>query len=244
MFRLLFCASMLSLSLYSMEQDFGSTKHTACKEIVAMPEHYYESTIGARSACENKDEAIQKFLNVPYDNIHIIVCKSHEMGCNWLEILSRHGIDIVKSDHDGNTLLHKQDIIIPDPVYAMFKSYQHIQREIIQFLVGYPMMDINHVNKHGFTPLHIAARLGNRCMVQELLKHPHINVHMRTTFGENALHIASRFGNTTIVKILLEYANINVHAVSSLGETALDIAIYHEHSAIVALLREHSLFDA
>ena len=98
--------------------------------------------------------------------------------------------------------------------------------------------DIDKKNKEGFTPLIIAAGLGNEKIVKVLLDAgADVNL-LEDKMGTSALHKASQSGNVEIAKLLLSHgAFINLQAPTN-GHTPLIDAIWHEKPELVTYLLE------
>ncbi|AXK60269.1 ankyrin repeat domain-containing protein [Candidatus Chromulinivorax destructor] len=98
------------------------------------------------------------------------------------------------------------------------------------------LIDIQHCQN--FSPLHIAAVVGNKEILQ-LLVDSGVNVDIQEPKEKmSPLHIAVLYGHTEIVQNLLA-ARANVHTVNSGGMTPLHIAILNNQKDIVKLLVEY-----
>ncbi|OQR96653.1 hypothetical protein THRCLA_07214 [Thraustotheca clavata] len=63
--------------------------------------------------------------------------------------------------------------------------------------------DINALDQHGQSALHIASRQGILSIVEHLLNEPNINLHLQDAFGNTCLHIAALANQFSIVQLLL-----------------------------------------
>jgi len=63
---------------------------------------------------------------------------------------------------------------------------------------------INAKDKHGNTPLHIAARAGNLRLVKYLVETKGVDINSQNNDGETPLHLADFSGKQSILKCFLE----------------------------------------
>ncbi|EMR11148.1 hypothetical protein PNEG_00744 [Pneumocystis murina B123] len=100
-------------------------------------------------------------------------------------------------------------------------------------------MDINHQNKEGESPLHIATRLNNIASVKILLngtKNQKQNTELRENlYGWTSLFIAAAEGFIEILQLLVS-ANAKINDVDFSGWTALEHAVFRGHMNCVNLL--------
>jgi ankyrin repeat protein len=103
-------------------------------------------------------------------------------------------------------------------------------REIAQFLIEYGA-DIDARDKHSQTPLHSAARLGNRDIVQLLIKFG-ADVNAKNIYGYTPVHLAANSGQEESVKILIE-SGADINAFDNKQRTPLFLSIARQNLTIV-----------
>lgn len=97
-------------------------------------------------------------------------------------------------------------------------------------------IDVNRRGTRGFTPLMIAAGLGQPDMLELLLK-ADADPHMIDPFmGATALHKAAQSGNTDVICLLLDYGAFVDQQSVTLGNTPLIDAVAHIREPAVRLL--------
>ncbi|KAK7978736.1 hypothetical protein PG988_006226 [Apiospora saccharicola] len=102
---------------------------------------------------------------------------------------------------------------------------------------------VNLKDQHGFTPLHIACRMGH-AKLGSLLINRHAQVNARSEKGKTPLHEASRFGQEGVARLLIEQHAL-VDARNKVGDTPLHEASLNGHEGFAKLLIEgHALVDA
>lgn len=100
--------------------------------------------------------------------------------------------------------------------------------------------NINERDQHGYTPLLLAAMMGNILTVQVLLAHrADINANNRN--GDTAILLAAHHGHVFIVQVLLNAgadvtAGANINKANLFGNTALHMAAIRENSAVFLAL--------
>ena len=75
-------------------------------------------------------------------------------------------------------------------------------KEIVEYLISHPKINVNKEDKHGRTPLFIACWEGKEEIVKILLKDERVNVNKEDNDGRTPLWIACFEGYEEIVKIL------------------------------------------
>ena len=69
-------------------------------------------------------------------------------------------------------------------------------------------VDVNTVNKYGWTPLHSAAQEGHTAIVELLLKKESIDVNAKDEYERTPLHVAALKGHFDVVELLLQTPGI------------------------------------
>lgn len=98
--------------------------------------------------------------------------------------------------------------------------------------------DINKKDPAGFTPLMIAAGLGNPQMVELLLTAGADVFIMDSRMGATALHKAAQSGVVDAAKLLIRRGAFIDAQAPTLGNTPLMDAVWHKHPAMVRYLLE------
>ena len=75
-------------------------------------------------------------------------------------------------------------------------------KEIVEYLISHPKINLNKENKYGWTPLFIACWKGKEEIVKILLKDERVNVNKEDKFGQTPLYCSCENGKEEIVKIL------------------------------------------
>lgn len=96
--------------------------------------------------------------------------------------------------------------------------------------------DVNRKNAVGFTPLMIAAGLGNPQMVELLLTAGADTTMVDTRMGATALHKAAQSGVVDVAKLLVQWGVIIDAQASTLGNTSLIDAVWHKNLSMVRYL--------
>ncbi|KAJ5637475.1 hypothetical protein N7490_007354 [Penicillium lividum] len=104
-------------------------------------------------------------------------------------------------------------------------------------------LDVNCVDSHGETALHIAARLGFLSMVVVLLAMPHVDVNAKDVDGNTPLHKAIRGQYDDIVEQFLLCDRVQVNAENNHGRNALSMAVFSGNEDIARLLLQCSRLD-
>lgn len=96
---------------------------------------------------------------------------------------------------------------------------------------------VNEKDKHGLTPLHLAAWEGHKD-VAELLISKGANVNAKCKDGSTPLHFAAMFGHKDIAALLISKgADVNIE--DTFGYTPLHLAIEADSKDVAELLRAH-----
>ena len=96
--------------------------------------------------------------------------------------------------------------------------------------------DANRRGPDGFTPLMIAAGLGQSQMVELLLTAGADGLAIEPRMGATALHKAALSGNPDVVELLLDHGAFIDQQSPVLGHTALMDAVVYKHEDVVRLL--------
>ena len=85
---------------------------------------------------------------------------------------------------------------------GLFISCGMGNKEIVEYLISHPKINVNKETNNGYTPLYRACGEGNKEIVKILLKDERVNVNKEANGGETPLWRACCDGREEIVKIL------------------------------------------
>lgn len=123
-------------------------------------------------------------------------------------------------EETGYNIFHK---IASDNNWELFKFFEGFCRCLIEAEI-YLSVDVNHKNREGKTPLHIAVRKGNQEIIAELLKIPNIDPNIRDNDGSSALHLAVVSRGIETVRTLVSCETTNPNLANNDGDYPIDLA--------------------
>ena len=143
--------------------------------------------------------------------------------------------------HNGETLLHVQARHDDDThlaqAYILIKAGANVNAQALSGFDDEPIMDNEHFVQYGKeTPLHFAARLGNRRMVQMLLDHG-ANPSLKTVSRRSEPKEFTEWTDevTSLVWPLREFKRVLFQSYT--GETPLDMALREGNAEIANILK-------
>jgi hypothetical protein len=107
-----------------------------------------------------------------------------------------------------------------------------------RFLVNELEADANGIDEQGFTPLGIAAQMGNLEMSKFLVKELGADVHRQSKDGFSPLYVAAQAGNLQTVRCLVKEFGAEVNGLTKDGSTPLYAAAERGDMVIVRYLVE------
>ncbi|KTW28846.1 hypothetical protein T552_01475 [Pneumocystis carinii B80] len=138
----------------------------------------------------------------------------------------------------GKKIIYEEKIE-SDNTYSALALAAKLNYDEIVYQLLESGLDINHQNKEGETPLHIATRLNNIATVKILLngtENQKQNTELRENlYGWTPLFIAAVEGYIEILQLLIS-ANTKINDVDFSGWTALEHAVFRGHMNCVDLL--------
>lgn len=174
--------------------------------------------------------------------LSVLHCSAFSLQPKVMRFLLELGVDANETDMVGNSALH-----LTIGTYSNMKSSSsseacgHFCEEIVKLLLN-QKVNVNLKNIWQETPMHIASRTNNSCILNLLLQHRG-KINEKDCKGRNALHIASEFGFVGNIVALLNRGQrkcaLNVDDRTNAGDTALLLAARSGHTAAVGLLLEN-----
>lgn len=164
------------------------------------------------------------------------VSPMHICAFHGLEILCRALLSIpVLSFDDEDGTYHQTPLI-----YACRRGHHRIVT-----LLSAAGADINHVSRHGRTPLTEAIDHGHGSVIDLLVSHTDININLRGKSKDDhtALSFAACRGQSSTMRKLLSHPRIDVNSVDGWNCTALSRAAQSLEVESVRLLLEHPAID-
>lgn len=140
-----------------------------------------------------------------------------------LEKLISEGVDPKCKDQVNRTLLHH--------------AAQNGHDDIIKKLIENYQVDVDAVDKYGFSALHLACEYtskSNLAIVKRLVSYG-ANIHQKSLTGLSVLYFACQKGQLDLVEYLIK-EGANIHVADSEGTTPLYQACYNRHFDVVKLL--------
>ncbi|CAL4107550.1 unnamed protein product, partial [Meganyctiphanes norvegica] len=147
------------------------------------------------------------------------------------------------NDFDNITLLLQDKQNINDLGTETGTIPQHVATSnnlpvILSLLLSHGF-NCNATDRHGQSPLHIAAKMGFSDCCKILLESPEINVNMKNKINDAPIHKAVMGGHIEICELLLQHKHLDVNLGNKDAETPLMIAIQDNHAELVRLLMEN-----
>lgn len=131
---------------------------------------------------------------------------------------------------------------VPNPTRSDFRELAMVLGWPIEKLQNLLMSsdNINAVDKHCRTSLHIAANRDNYRFVRQFVKLKSANVNAVDEKGQTALHYAAKQGHGRVVTALcLRHADANIKTPGSGGKTPLHYAAIEGHAHVLRMLVHH-----
>jgi len=134
--------------------------------------------------------------------------------------------------------------VYPEDTYPIHSAIKTKNIDQLRDLLN-SAKDINLCNEEGFTPLCLAARMGNEEAVNLLLNHPEIDVNSEDQSGSTALVLATFSGHACIVKKLIydETSKIDINKITSARSTAFSVAHVVGNFDIAEIIMDCPRFD-
>lgn len=96
--------------------------------------------------------------------------------------------------------------------------------QIAEYLYSIPTIDVNILNKDGFSPLHEYATRGQVELSKLFLQHCPSGISVASKSGMTPLHCAAGSGKSEVIKYLIDQEGIDVNAIDRDGNTPLHYA--------------------
>ena len=143
------------------------------------------------------------------------------------QLLINHNADIDMRNQTGETALH------------VAASYS--QRQLTELLIEcYGDDHTNDMRTDGWTPLMIAAHIGDMGVAQLLINH-NADIYIRNHTGETALHVAACCGQVHLIELMVRhYGDVHVNKTRTDDWTPLMIAAKNGDISVAQLLINHN----
>lgn len=135
-----------------------------------------------------------------------------------------------------NVFINAQDA---DGKTALILSASTGNVSVVNFLLSYEGIDLNHKSKSGHTALMAAAMYGYKDVVSLLLNQENMDLNATNNKGNTALMCAIITGCSNIAILLLDQKEIDVNVKNTHGHTALQLAENRSAEHIAILLRKN-----
>jgi len=147
------------------------------------------------------------------------------------EILDSEIIQDIKNNFEFNiNWIHMDDYCWSLLMDAVFYN----RKELVEYFLADPDIDINYTNRFKFAALHFALRIH---ILKLLLSRKDLNVNVQNNSGWTALHFICFMGNKECVKELLLDARVDVMIRNKMGEMGRDCAIQNGNHMIANMLK-------
>ena len=112
--------------------------------------------------------------------------------------------------------------------------------DIIDYIIQFDNIDLNHCDCEGNTPLFSACRFDQLKVIEILLKSPNIQINAKCGASEfTSLHIAADYDHVDAIDLLFNRRDLDVNARDIEGRTPLHIATYKGRKMAVLRLLNH-----
>ena len=127
------------------------------------------------------------------------------------------------------------------------------EHDMMEVFLSAPGVDVNAVNMHGWSPLHLAAQKGDTYKVRRLVEKGAC-VDLQSVRGDTPIFfsVQNNSPENTSFSVLFDYIRSNYSKedaaaqfkhTNSKGETLLGCAVRHENFTALKILLEEGLFD-
>lgn len=124
----------------------------------------------------------------------------------------------------------------PNGITALYRAVEEQELESVRYLLQHGA-NPNYIGKGGWTPVLLAAKLGNYEITKTLVKDGAETQNTCQPEGWTALHVASQAGHRLVVRLLLD-ARWDVNARDTAGRTPLKLAETAGHETVVEVLKQ------
>ena len=95
--------------------------------------------------------------------------------------------------------------------------------KIVQLLMNDPRIEINALNKYGYTPFHLACETGNLDIIKILIKDQRVKINTFDNNGWSPFHSACENENLEIIKFLMKDPRIEINTFDKNGWTSFHL---------------------
>lgn len=150
-----------------------------------------------------------------------------------VDALLKMGVDTNKVDENGRNALHWACMTI---IFISNVRIPGIIRRIIETI-----KDVNATDKHGYTALIYAVKIGHNEAIEALLCNPRVDLNLQSADGYTALMYAVHYGHNKAAKELICNPRVDLNIQGADRYTALHIAVYTNNIDIVKELCKKSV---
>ncbi|KAF4337557.1 ankyrin [Fusarium beomiforme] len=115
------------------------------------------------------------------------------------------------------------------------------QKAIVKKLLATEGVDVNSKDRHGRTPLSLAAMRGHKAVIKLLLATEGVDVNSKDRHGRTPLSRAAENGHEAVAKLLLAKTSANTE--DNVGRTPLSFAAMNGHNTVAMAILSHESVD-
>lgn len=205
--------------------DFLYSKYLNPKSLDKTLDAYLFSSKTAQRSFAHK-LLIALLTNPKYIN-HISPQKANEYALKYKKQLME-----ILSSSDISSYAHNASNSLAIAVNAK-------QHDLIHFLLQVPNVNVNTLDKNGYTVLHSAVISNDYNLAKIILENNDVNPNIKDRYKYTALHTAVKNKNIEMVKLLIKNPKTSLTEKIDTGATPLTLAILNDSVEIFEILLQH-----